>query len=446
MFRLYNQWTGEHFYTSSVTERDEISKVGWKQEGVGWYAPTSRDLKPVYRLYNSYVEGGDHHYTTSAEEKDACVKAGWTYEGEGWRTVADETESDYVEVLRQYNPFAATGTHNYTTSQSENEHLVSLGWRAEGKGWAGYSKLEPSSSEKVSGNYWLNVAESDTPEKDIIKTKSEIDEDMAVLHGTKTQTSGGKNKDAVSAEYTNYMNGKDAEGNAKEVRLYAKWNCADVTDGTSKNKYVEFRIIQVGEHDGDGSVLTFMATHSLPTIKAMNSTDTNTGGWASSAMRTSVFGENGYVQTGLSGLGNAVKAVNKTTAYRASDSEEWSTSSANSTTSDKFWLVSFSEIFGENDNTITYSGSYKAEGTQYAWCKDKVIDTVTGYYDALYCMSHYRSGGSYGLFAVWSLRSPNVGTTQLFACVSDVGQKSNTRPNHASGVVPCFAFQTNKTN
>ncbi len=144
MFRLYNKWTGEHFYTSSKSERDNIAKVGWVYEQIEWYAPTSEDFKPVYRLYNKYVSGGDHHYTTSADEKDECVKAGWTYEGEGWRTV-EAGATDYVKVLRQYNPYATTGTHNYTTDENEQKYLASLGWKAEADGgWGGYSKLEPS--------------------------------------------------------------------------------------------------------------------------------------------------------------------------------------------------------------------------------------------------------------------------------------------------------------
>ena len=146
MFRLYNQWTGEHFYTSSISERDTISKKGWKQEGIGWYAPTSKDMKPVYRLYNGYVEGGDHHYTPDENERDACVKAGWTYEGIGWYSVTTSTdeEPDAIDVLRQYNPYAKTGIHNYTTNKQENYYLVAVGWRGEGVGWRGYSVLEPS--------------------------------------------------------------------------------------------------------------------------------------------------------------------------------------------------------------------------------------------------------------------------------------------------------------
>ena len=64
MQRLYNKYTGEHFYTESKTERDALVKVGWTYEGVAWTAPGEGD--EVFRLYNPYVKGGDHHYTMDA--------------------------------------------------------------------------------------------------------------------------------------------------------------------------------------------------------------------------------------------------------------------------------------------------------------------------------------------------------------------------------------------
>ncbi|KFJ06016.1 fused hypothetical protein [Bifidobacterium thermophilum] len=127
MYRLYNKYTGEHFYTSSSVERDSLVKVGWRSEGTGWVAPVSG--APVYRLYNPYVAGGDHHYTMSTKERDALVKAGWRSEGVGWYSGGS------VKVLRQYNPYAKTGTHNYTTDPREDTALVKAGWRAEGTGW-----------------------------------------------------------------------------------------------------------------------------------------------------------------------------------------------------------------------------------------------------------------------------------------------------------------------
>lgn len=132
MHRLYNRYTGEHFYTASTKERDSLKSVGWTYEGTGWTAPKSSKT-PVYRLYNPYVKGGDHHYTVSAKERDTLRTAGWRYEGVGW--YSDDAKA--VPLYRQYNPYAVTGTHNYTTSKKENDHLLSVGWKYEGIAWYG---------------------------------------------------------------------------------------------------------------------------------------------------------------------------------------------------------------------------------------------------------------------------------------------------------------------
>jgi len=128
MFRLYNPNSGEHFYTQSTNERDNLKKVGWQYEGIGWYAPSSSNT-PVYRLYNP--NGGDHHYTVSVNERDMLTKAGWKYEGIGW--YSDDAMG--VKVLREYNPNATSGSHNFTTSETEHQNLVKLGWRDEGTAW-----------------------------------------------------------------------------------------------------------------------------------------------------------------------------------------------------------------------------------------------------------------------------------------------------------------------
>lgn len=132
MQRLYNPYTGEHFYTSSAQERDALKRAGWRYEGIGWTAPKTGD--PVYRLYNPYAPGGDHHYTTSTRERDTLKQAGWRYEGVGWMSApaADKTRKP---LHREYNPYATTGTHNYTLDTTEHRHLITLGWHDEGTAW-----------------------------------------------------------------------------------------------------------------------------------------------------------------------------------------------------------------------------------------------------------------------------------------------------------------------
>lgn len=129
MYRMYNPNSGEHFYTVSAGERNNLVRVGWNYEGIGWNAPLTGN--PVYRLYNP--NAGDHHYTPSANERDNLVRVGWRYEGIGWNTSVAESRPLY----RVYNPNAVTGTHHYTLSANEATHLTFVGWRYEGIGWFG---------------------------------------------------------------------------------------------------------------------------------------------------------------------------------------------------------------------------------------------------------------------------------------------------------------------
>ncbi len=130
MYRLYNPWSGEHFYTAEKAECMNVVAAGWVDEGVGWIAPTSSDV-PVYRMYNQW--GGEHHYTTSATERDTLVEVGWTYEGVGWYSSGE----DGVPLYRDYNPYAFSNNHNYTTNAEEHEALMAAGWIGEGFGWYG---------------------------------------------------------------------------------------------------------------------------------------------------------------------------------------------------------------------------------------------------------------------------------------------------------------------
>lgn len=131
MYRLYNPNSGEHFYTSSTVERDNVIAAGWDDEGTGWTAPI-RGIQ-VYRLYNSFA--GEHHYTTSEAERDMLVAAGWTLEEGGWFSDPDKS----VPLYRAYNPNAFANNHHYTTDWGEFVTLLGLGWRDEGIGWHGVS-------------------------------------------------------------------------------------------------------------------------------------------------------------------------------------------------------------------------------------------------------------------------------------------------------------------
>ena len=142
LYRLYNLNSGEYFYTANSSERDHLYNLGWKYEGIGWYAPESSSV-PVYRLYNS--NAGDHHYTMKTAERDHLKSAGWKDEGICW--YSDEQES--IPLYRQYNPNARSGTHNYTTSIRERDFLIGSGWKDEGTAWYATAPGTSVSREEV---------------------------------------------------------------------------------------------------------------------------------------------------------------------------------------------------------------------------------------------------------------------------------------------------------
>ena len=135
--RLFNPWNGDHLFTWDEKEVFAAEKAGWTNEGTVWKAYghegdyrkfVNQDAKvgtPVYRLFNQY--SGEHLYTTSTEEYNKNVAAGWTGEGVSFYTVkatggkpAQNETSDKIinkskvdSVYRMFNPFAKVGTHLY---------------------------------------------------------------------------------------------------------------------------------------------------------------------------------------------------------------------------------------------------------------------------------------------------------------------------------------------
>ena len=132
MYRLYNTYTGEHFYTGNAVERDTLMRAGWNFEGLAWMSPAISST-PVYRLYNPYAIGGEHFYTINVAEKEHLVSLGWIDEGIGWYSDDNKT----TPVYRQYNHNTTANGHNYTVIKQENDHLVSIGWIDEGVAWYG---------------------------------------------------------------------------------------------------------------------------------------------------------------------------------------------------------------------------------------------------------------------------------------------------------------------
>ena len=154
--------------------------------------------------------------------------------------------------------------------------------------------------------------------------------------------------------------------------------------------------------------ITFQMHDLFATIYNMNSTDTNRGGWKSSAMRTSTMATmKGYLPDDWEAI---IKPVNKASST-GGDSP-----SGTETVSDNCFLLAEIEIFGSTRHSVS------GEGTQYA------------YYKAGNSKEKNKGGSA----NTWWERSPKPGNSTLFCIVSSVGKASYTNANNGSRVA--FGF------
>ncbi len=235
----------------------------------------------------------------------------------------------------------------------------------------------------------------------------------------------------VKAEYEKFMNDDN-------FHLYTNW-VGSTVDSSEKeqeeNKYLEFRIIHVGDHDGDGSVLTFQMTHLAPTAFRISDSDTTTNGWESSPLRAKI-GSFAPVYEAFTG---EFQEIEKKCFVAGAGS----TSDATTSTKDKFWLTSIFEM-------IPTFGNSAYEGTQYAWYKDKVDLTDLVMKNKCPAIAFKTRAGNYPLGAsqndctYWT-RTPDRNTTTAQSVVSSEGQFYSTglltlAPNESAGVVIAFAL------
>ena len=132
LYRLYNPYTHEHFFTAETVENDNLVRLGWKSEGGVGYIYKHAEQGGVYRLYNPST--GEHHYTTKENEVANCVKAGWKNEGVKWFSAQDK-DVTLNKLYSMYNPYEKKFYHHYTADAKEIEQMVKAGWRKEEVKW-----------------------------------------------------------------------------------------------------------------------------------------------------------------------------------------------------------------------------------------------------------------------------------------------------------------------
>ena len=115
----------------------------------------------LYRAYNP--NSGEHLYTADKAEYDHLVSLGWKAEGNAWKA-ADKG----APVYRLYNP--NSGEHFYTISESEYNDVAAAGWKKEGvafysdnnRGVEVYRLFNPNAKGAGSHHYTTLASERDT--------------------------------------------------------------------------------------------------------------------------------------------------------------------------------------------------------------------------------------------------------------------------------------------
>ena len=212
---------------------------------------------------------------------------------------------------------------------------------------------------------------------------------------------------------------KDIAKNGTSSVVYAKAKAA-MDAGTkfsaklTNGKTLEYRIVGINHDDlADGSGkagLTFEATNTALNGQRMNAANANAGGWEKSELR-------GRLNTGdlwallPTEIQSKVKAVTKMT-----DNQGGGKAGTPSATTDKVFLLSTTEVYGD----------LQSDGVQYEYYKSKGVTT-----------SNY--SGASSSYNHWT-RSVLPSHSSYFRYVYSYGNYNHNYAAGTNGVFPAFSF------
>ena len=240
----------------------------------------------------------------------------------------------------------------------------------------------------------------------------------ATLNGETSATTNVSVKDSYALTL-NFLNDNFADNDWSDIIAACHSGSVPSTwvVGNSKTMTINGASYQVDiigkNHDtyaaGGTAPLTFQLHDCYADTKAMNSSDTNSGGWTSCAMRSTHLPA--ILALMPTEVKNSIREVNKLTSAG-------NKSSTINTTADKLFLLSEVEIFGSTTQSAA------GEGTQY---------------------DYYKAGNSKvkkwnGSAADWWERSPYARGSTRFCMVLSNGNAGRDSASFAYGVVFGFCF------
>ena len=157
----------------------------------------------------------------------------------------------------------------------------------------------------------------------------------------------------------------------------------------------------------------------------INASETNSGGWKSSQMRTNICGTSlsSYSGTIIAVIPAALRAVLKSvTKYTDNTGSKSTSASAVTATTDYFFLLSEYEVFGSISRA---NSNEKNKQAQYA------------YYSAGNSKIKYKHNDT-STATPWWLRSPSVIDNTCFVSVRNNGTVNSPGSNYSTGFTPGF--------
>lgn len=157
---------------------------------------------------------------------------------------------------------------------------------------------------------------------------------------------------------------------------------------------------------------------------SMNSSNTNSGGWASSQMRTNICGTSlsSYSGTIIAVIPAALRAVLKSVTKYTNNTGNSTAASAVTATTDYFFLLSEYEVFGSCTYANSSEASYQAQYAYYSAGNSKI--------------KYNHSATSTAVF--WRLRSPFASFSYGFVFVFTDGAVGYYGAYYSFGFAPGF--------
>ena len=314
----------------------------------------------------------------------------------GGTTIATKTSNGTaVFTVTETGAYTVTATKNgQTTSGSVN--VVS--------GTTSYSLTLSFVSSTLNNNEWS-----------VIKSVSDAGQ--------------GENYWSIGDRKAVTLNGTVGKLSLSNVTTYAfiiGFNHNASVEGTNR---IHFQLAKTALSGGTDVCLcdsSYNSTVSTTGYFSMNSSRTNSGGWASSQMRTNICGTSlsSYSGTIIAVIPAALRAVLKSVTKYTDNTANGggSTASYVTATTDYFFLLSEFEVFG----SISYGNTNeKNKQAQYA------------YYSAGNSKIKYKHDGT-STAASWWLRSPYASYSSLFVNVDADGTVVGTNAGSSLGFAPGF--------